>query len=174
MSRLGTRSRKSMSEGFRNYHIEVTFHAPLSFVYNWCTNYTPQDFKYGGEKGERRILRRSSKRIVFENLYDIGKGWGWERHTVTLNPPNAWHSEGRGNYSESSLDYKLRELPDNNTKLDMRWRSRPGPMSTGRRGSVRSIENYVRLLWQQRAKFVEKEFQSLHRVSKSKLFRRET
>ncbi|HYB03727.1 MAG TPA: hypothetical protein VED17_04650 [Nitrososphaerales archaeon] len=83
---------------FRKYHVSVTIRAPLAFVYNWCTDYTPDDFKYGGEVGERRILSRGTRRVVFENLYDVGKGWGWERHTVMLKPPDAWHSEGWGNY----------------------------------------------------------------------------
>ena len=143
---------------FRKFHVTMSFRAPLPFVYKWCTNYTPQDLRYGGEKGERRILKRNSKHVVFENLYDVGKGWGWERHVVTLKPPNSWHSYGWGNHSESFLDYKLRDLPNGRTKLDMRWKSRPGMLSEGRRPSKHSIEEYVTRLWRRRAKFVERDF----------------
>ena len=140
------------------YHVSVIIRAPLPFVYDWCTDYTPDDLRYGGEKGERRILQQGYKRVVFENLYDVGKGWGWERHVVTLSAPNSWHSEGRGNYFESSLDYKLTDLSQGKTKLNMHWRSRPGPMSRGRMASKSGIERYVTLLWRRRARFIEREF----------------
>jgi len=124
------------------YRTSVVFRAPLSFVYSWCTNYTPEDPKLGGEDYERRIVERSSSRVVFENLYEVGKGWGWERHVVTLKPPNRWHSEGRGNYSDSTLDYRLSQLSPSKTKLDMRWRSRSSFL-TRERTSKETVERFV-------------------------------
>ncbi len=147
----------------------MIFRAPLPFVYKWCTDYTPQDLKYGGEKGERRIIKRDSKRVIFENLYDVGRGWSWERHTVTLKPPDAWHSEGWGNYSVSFIDYKLSELSNDRTKLDMRWKSKSGMLSEGKKPSRHLIEDYVKVLWRHGAKFVERDFKRFARLKNKQL-----
>ena len=139
------------------YHISVTFRAPLSFVYSWRTNYTPEDPELGGEDYERRIIERNSRRVVFENLYEVGKGWGWERHVVSLMPPNRWHSEGRGNYSDSTLDYRLTSLSADVTKLDMRWRSRPTSLDH-KKPSKKNVERFVNRLWRRRARALEREY----------------
>jgi hypothetical protein len=148
------------------YHISVVFAAPLSFVYSWCTHYTPEDPELGGEHYERRILSRSSSRVVFENLYKVEKGWGWERHVVTLMPPNRWHSEGTGNYSDSTLDYTLSQLSAGKTKLDMRWRSRPTHLSR-ERSSRAVVERFVTRLWRRRARALEREYRSTLGAKKS-------
>lgn len=151
---------------WKSYQVSVTFRAPLRFAYRWCTSYTSEDAKYGGEDRtiglERRIIRRDSREVVFENLYRAGRGWGWERHVVTLHPPNRWHSEGKGNYQESVLDYELAELPGNRTRFNMRWRSRPIGLAKGRRASKELVEGYVARLWRLRAKALEHEYRKSH------------
>lgn len=136
--------------------------APLSFVYRWCTDYTPGDGKCGGEDNtihlKRRIIEDKHGRVVFENLFDVGRGWGWERHIVTLLPPNRWHSAGRGNYQESVLDYRLRPLSGDRTRFTIRWKSRPMGRSEGSRPSAASIEGYVEKLWKRRARALERAY----------------
>ena len=96
--------------------------------------------------------------MVFENLYDEGNGWGWERHVVTLKPPDGWHSEGWGNHSVSSIDYKLTRLSEEETRFDMNWKSKPGMTSHGKGPSKIFIERYVAKVWRKRAKYIEAEF----------------
>jgi hypothetical protein len=147
---------------WRSFHVSVTFRAPLGFSYAWCTDYTPQDGKYAGEDRtlhlQRRIIKTSSRQVVFENLYDVGKGWGWERHVVTLLPPNRWHCEGKGNQDEAILDYELRPLSKETTRFDMRWKSRPIGSAHGRRTPASIIEEYVTKLWKKRAGALEHEY----------------
>jgi hypothetical protein len=139
------------SRRWRRFHIHVVFKVPLSFVYRWCTDFGPDDGQYSGEDKtinlNRRIIERTPNRVVFENLYDRGRGWAWERHVVTLMPPDRWHSEGKGVYSENVMDYKLTELPDGRTRLDINWRSRPTEMDTGPRATNKEIENFMLQLW---------------------------
>jgi hypothetical protein len=154
---------------WRAYHVSVDMQAPLSFVYRWCTDYTPHDGKYGGENKtihlKRRIIEKKHRRVVFENLFDVGKGWGWERHIVTLRPPDRWHCEGSGNYQESVLDYRLTPLPGGRTRFDMRWKSRPMGLSEGARPRASSIEAHVTELWKRRARALEREY----RLSQARL-----
>jgi hypothetical protein len=149
---------------FRNFDVSVIFHAPLAFAYLWCTDYTPDDASIAGEDKmfalQRRIIKRTSRQVIFENLYNEGNGWAWERHTVTLKPPSRWHSEGIGNYQESHLDYSLTELPRNRTRFAMHWRSRPTPLYRGKRPSKRAVEDFVRTLWLRRRKALEHDYRS--------------
>ena len=147
---------------WRNYHVVVEIRAPLAFVFRWCTDYTPEDARYGGEDKtihlKRKIIERRKRRIVFENVYDEGKGWGWERHVVTLQPPNRWHSEGHGNYHESVLNYQLTPLSAEATRFEMRWKSRPVGLFRGARPRAPVIERYVEQLWKKRARALESEY----------------
>ena len=154
---------------WRNYGISVIFRAPLSFAFDWCTDYTPDDGKYAGEDKSihlrRRIISKSRRRVVFENLYDVPSGWGWERHRVNLLPPNRWHCEGRGNYHESVLDYRLIPLSRNRTRLEMRWKSRPAELATGPRPSRQAVERAVANLWKRRARALERDFRKISRTN---------
>jgi len=95
---------------------------------------------------------------VFENVYVEGRGWGWERHTVTLRPPSRWHSVGHGNYPESVLDYTLTVLSPQATQFDLRWRSRPVGLARGPRPSARAVERYVATLRKRRGRAIVSEF----------------
>lgn len=153
-------SKPRQMRAWRHYLVSVEFGASLAYAYRWCTDYTTQDGKYAGEDKsihlERRIIDRSRRRVVFENLYDAGKGWAWERHVVTLHPPRRWHSEGQGNLQESVLDYSLFPISDRRTRLQIRWKSRP--IGRGPRPSQQQIERHVTQLWKRRARFLQREY----------------
>jgi hypothetical protein len=147
---------------WRSYQVSVTFRAPLEFAYRWCTDYTPEDGRYAGEDRSlglrRRIFLRRSRRVVFENLFNVGKGWGWERHVVTLAPLDRWRSLGKGNFQESTLSYRLKRLPRDRTQFLLRWRSRPTGLSSGPRASKKAVEAYVTGLWRRRARSLERDY----------------
>jgi hypothetical protein len=148
--------------GFREYRVSLDFRAPLKFAYAWCTDYTPEDAAIAGEDKafglQRRIVMRTPRKVVFENLYDHGAGWAWERHTVTLSPPDRWHSDGFGNYHETHLDYRLTELPRGWTRFDMRWWSKPTGLSRGPRTAEAVVERFVLRLWRLRARALEHDY----------------
>ncbi len=110
------------------YWIDVSFRVPLDFAFAWCTDYTPQDASLEGEAYERKIIERSPRRVIFEDLEETKDGWAWSRDVVALHPPNRWHMDGVGNRRDVTADYLLSSLPDGRTQLDLRWRRRPkGP-----------------------------------------------
>lgn len=108
-----------------DYQIRITFRVPLEFAFAWCTDYTPDDAKIEGENYERRIVERSERRVVFEDLEETKEGWIWSRDTVTLRPPNRWHMDGLGSRADITADYILSRLADDRTQLELRWRRRP-------------------------------------------------
>ncbi len=131
------------------YEVRATFRAPLGFVYRWCTDYTPKDAHLEQEEYERRILYRSYRKVIYEDLYDTKEGWHWSRHVVRLLPPNRWHSDSVGSHRVVSLDYRLSPLPGNRTQLTLTARRRPSgvgaknpPKSQWERSIVQSWRHF--------------------------------
>ncbi|TLZ95182.1 MAG: hypothetical protein E6K04_00345 [Methanobacteriota archaeon] len=110
------------------YRILVSFRAPIDFVFAWCTDYTPGDAALEKETYQRKIIERTPRAVVFEDLDESKDGWDWSRAVVSLRPPNRWHMDGIGNNRDVVADYVLSGLPEGRTRLDLRWKRRPhGP-----------------------------------------------
>jgi len=107
------------------YRIRVAFRAPLDFAFAWCTDYTPQDASLEGESYERKVVERTPRRVVFEDLEESDTGWVWSRDVVTLRPPNRWNMVGTGNRRDVKANYVLTRLSDGRTQLELRWRRQP-------------------------------------------------
>ena len=107
------------------YRVRVAFRAPLDFAFAWCTDYTPQDASLEGESYQRKVVERTPRRVVFEDLEESETGWVWSRDVVSLRPPNRWHMDGTGNRRDVTADYLLTSLPDGRTQLELRWRRHP-------------------------------------------------
>jgi hypothetical protein len=136
--------------------VRVQFRAPLSFVFAWCTDFDAGDAEREKDHYTRRILERTPRRIVFEDLADEKSGWVWSRHVVSLRPPNAWHSESVGSHREASLDYVLTALSPERTRLDLRWRRRPTARATRRSRSA--IERASTESWRHLARELERDY----------------
>ena len=120
-----TNARKRPSLPGPEFRIKVAFRVPMDYAFAWCTDYTPDDGRLEGEKYERRIIERSARCVVFEDLEDTKEGWLWNRDVVTLRPPNRWHMDGIASRADVTADYVLTNLPNGRTQLDLRWRRRP-------------------------------------------------
>ena len=107
------------------YHASVSFRAPLDFVFAWCTDYTPEDAGLENEKYERKVIERTPRRVIFEDLEETKSGWVWSRDDVSLRPPNRWSTDGVGNRRDYHADYVLSRLSDGRTRLDLRWKRSP-------------------------------------------------
>ncbi len=109
----------------RRYQVRSTFRAPLPYVFRWCTDYTAKDGQYSGEGYLRRILSRSDRRVVFEDLFDTKQGWIWVHRDVRLRPPDRWHADSVGSDRILSVDYHLASLAGGRTRLTIDARRRP-------------------------------------------------
>jgi len=139
------------------YEVKVRFRAPLNFVYRWCTDYTSKDARLEGEKFQRRILRRTSREVTYEDLDEMDGGWFWTRHFVRLEPPNRWRSESVGSHRAYLLDYELTPLPGNQTLLTLT--ARRSPYGIGGRNPPKSQwERSVQASWMSFRRFLERDF----------------
>lgn len=141
----------------REYLVRSTFRAPLPFVYRWCTEYDPEDGRYSGEGYQRRILNRSARQVVFEDLYDTKHGWIWIHRTVQLLPPTRWHAESVGSDRILTVDYLLSELPGECTQLTIHARRRPYATGTANPSKI-EWERDVTRNWERFGRVLEKEY----------------
>ena len=74
------------------YRVSKVFHAPLRYVYEWCTDYRETDPKIVGSTKRRIILEKTRQRAIYVQLYYGSDG---RRKVcvdiVTLKPPKSWH-----------------------------------------------------------------------------------
>lgn len=147
------------------YEFRVDFRAPLPFVYAWCTDYTPEDARLEKENYTRRILRRTSKRVIYEDLDDQPTGWIWSHQVVDLHPPNRWHAEATGSHRSWSIEYKLSSRPDGGTVLWFRGRRRATPL--GSNVQRKRLERNLRVMWKNFARALERDYRTSQRRSKT-------
>jgi hypothetical protein len=141
----------------RTYAVRATFRAPLDFVFQWCTDYSPRDPVLHHGDYERKIVERRPHRVVFEDLYPLVHGWSWSRGTSRLQPPDRWHAEERGNHRDWSIDYRLYALSPDRTELRLRGRRTPtaiGPPNPPKA----ALEAEISGMWRQFGRALEAEY----------------
>ncbi|MGC2289758.1 MAG: hypothetical protein WA688_07885 [Thermoplasmata archaeon] len=139
------------------YHVQVTFRAPRSYVFSWCTDYSPGDPELEGERYQRKVVRRSRRQVIYEDVEESSSGWYWARNDVELQPPDRWHHEAMGNRVQVVGDYQLTTLPDGRTQLDLWWRRRPGILEFTSRPKAQA-ERAGTLGWQRFARALERDY----------------
>lgn len=141
------------------YRFAVEFDVPLSFAFRWCTDYRPDDARLHGERYDRRILRRSSASVLYEDLWWEPDGWRWRRNVVALHPPNFWHCDSFGSVRDASLDYRLTALPGDRCRLTLIMRRRPSS-SRPQQPSARAMEEDLRGMWNGYARAMLQDFRA--------------
>ena len=100
--------------------------APLRYVYDWCTDFRPDDAKLARSEQRHRVLRVSPRRLVRVKVARNGaKNPAMNVEVVRLSPPNAWHKDTIGEEDLDAMDYKLTALSPNKTRVSLvmveRW-----------------------------------------------------
>lgn len=144
------------------YRIRVSFGVPLEFAFAWCTDYSPEDANLEGESYQRKVIERTSGRVIFEDLEEAEDGWVWGRDVVTLLPPNRWHMDGVGNRRDVTADYTLSSLPDGRTRFDLRWRRQPKVPERKRLTKVEREASAMRA-WKRFAAAMERDYRRSQR-----------
>jgi len=148
----------------QSFHIRAEFRAPIDFVFAWCTDFRSDDARREKDQYTRRVLERSRRRVVFEDLGDAaGGGWWWSHHEVTLRPPDRWTSASIGSHRTLALDYRLRRLGPERTRLDLTWTRRwnglaPAPLPRG------PYERATTVAWKHFAAALEKDYRAARRT----------
>jgi len=146
------------------YAIRRVVRVPADFAYRWCTDYTESDPELQGEDGSRKILRKTARQVVYEDLSETPDGWMWSRYTVTLNPPLAWSAKAVGNYRTWQLEYRLKPRPDGTTEFTLRGRRRPTMLGT-RNPARTTMERELDTLWRRYGRAMEREYRKHMRTA---------
>jgi hypothetical protein len=102
-------------------HVSKIIHAPLRFVYDWCTDYQESDPKIMGSNAKRKILLKTEHRAIYISTYKSGGKLRSGVNVVTLYPPKAWCLDFIGDEDDEAGDYMLTRLGPRKTRLDMRF-----------------------------------------------------
>lgn len=144
------------------YEFRTRFRAPLPFVFAWCTDYSPNDARLEGEDYTRRILRRTARQVVFEDLDEEPTGWIWSHMDVDLHPPNRWHAESVGSHRDWSIDYELSPKKDGSTELWFRGK-RWAMALAGKNPPEARLEGELRGMWKRFGRALEKDYRASQR-----------
>ena len=147
------------------HRIQVTFQVPIAFAFSWCTDFSSEDGKLAGESFRRKVVQRTPRRVVFEDIEESRDGWIWSREVVTLRPPNRWHMDGIGNRRDVTADYLLTSLPTGGTLLDLRWRRRPNVPGAGKLTKAQREASALRS-WKRFASAMERDYRQRQRKAR--------
>lgn len=147
------------------YRVDVEFHAPLDYVYRWCTDYRADDGRRAREPFVRKVLRRTRDSVTLQDLWTGPGGWFLNQTRTTLHPPNRWHIDSFGTQRVLTIEYTLLSLPRGRTRLEMRIRRRPTELYPGQ-PSRRQYEGSLGRMWRNYARALERDFLRTRRRSR--------
>jgi hypothetical protein len=110
----------------------------------------------------RKIIERTARRVVYEDLEESKTGWSWDRNVVTRRPPDRWSLSAVGNHYDTAAAYRLSSLRGGGTRLDLTFRLRKkGPED--RLPAKGETEREVRAMWRLYAKALERDYALIRR-----------
>lgn len=100
--------------------------APLDYVYDWCTDYRSDDWRYTRSKPRYQVIRLTPDRVVrVRSSRDRAKPFAVAAEVIRLRPPDRWHLDQIDEHDLNSVDYKLTRLGPKKTRLSIslveRW-----------------------------------------------------
>lgn len=145
----------------RVFEVRAKFAAPPNFVYSWLTDFSTEDPAITGDPYQRKIIEKSARQVVFEDLFESAQGWTWLRNTVLLIPPSRWRMTAIGNSLDARATYRLVSRGNTSTELIMRWRLRSGVLRSAVPAKS-AIEAAMRDVWATYGRALEKDYARAH------------
>ena len=143
-----------MKRAVSSYRFSKTIHAPLWFVYDWCTDYREDDSKIIGAKSRRLILEKTKRRAVYINQQK-GTDVGTAIYIVTFHPPKSWDLNSIRAERDTRGYYRLRKLGPSSTKLNiffkLKWKMTPTSTKAG-------LLRYLDEIWDKYGAALEREY----------------
>ena len=101
------------------FRVSKIVRAPLSYTYDWCTDFRETDPKLTGSKNKRRMLFRTKHRVVYVSQYMRRGQLRDAINVVTLYPKKFWHLDFHGDEDDETGEYALARLDAKRTRLKM-------------------------------------------------------
>ncbi len=132
--------------------------APLRYVYDWCTDFRPDDAKLARSEQKHRVVKTGPERLVrIKVARRGGRNPVMNVEVVRLSPPNAWHKDTIGEEDLDSMDYTLSPLGPERTRFSLvmveRWMV---PKYPKKADWVRSSSKY----WDELVQAIEERYRS--------------
>ncbi len=140
--------------------VSKVINAPLSYVYDWCTDYSPDDSKLTRSKTRRIILNKTPRQAIYlETFRRKGKPM-CAVNIVSLKRPMRWHLDYVGQEADEIGEYRLTRQGPQKTKLDMQFK-----VKYKIRGAPTKAEEtkQTSIVWDKYIRALEKEFASRNR-----------
>jgi len=104
--------------------VSKVINAPLSYVYDWCTDYTPDDSKLTRSKTRRIILTKTPRQAIYLEAFRRNGKPMYSVNIVSLKRPTRWHLDYVGQEADEVGEYRLTRQGPKKTRLDMHFKVR--------------------------------------------------
>jgi hypothetical protein len=147
--------------GTTTVRVSRVIHAPLRYVYDWCTDYRPDDWRLGRRGANKltfRVLRVSPHRVIRVRLNPHGPhDPDIAVDVVRLDPPADWHTDQIDEADRMAIDYHLVRLGPRKTRLELlvteRWVTRDFPTRS-------ELRRRVSATWERLSTAIEERYRS--------------
>jgi len=98
-------------------------HAPVDYVYAWCTDYRGDDWRVArpGTRPRFRVVSLSARRVVRIRLTNHGRTEpDIAVDLIRLEPPHRWHTDQIDEEELETVDYQVTRVGHATTRLEVR------------------------------------------------------
>ena len=139
------------------FSISKSINAPISFTYDWCTDFREDDHRLGGQKRRIAILERTEQRFIMSVKTRHGSKVISAARIVSLAPPNAWHLDWIGDENDETADYRLTRLSARKTKFNATFKVKPKTSNAPKKAQVIKSVNSA---WDQYVSALENDYKA--------------
>jgi len=125
------------------FSISRSINAPISYVFNWCTDFREDDHRLSGQKRRIAILERTGQRFIMSVKSRHGSKMVSAARIVSLAPPDAWHLDWIGDENDETGDYRITRLSARNTRLNATFKVRPKTSNAPKREQMVKSVNFA-------------------------------
>jgi hypothetical protein len=145
-----------------DFRLSKTIHAPLHFVYDWCTDYRETDPKLlTGDKSRRKILLRTERRVVYSETYRSNRDEPTIAvNVVTRHPYKGWHLDYVSDWEDDVGDYALTSLGPRKTRISFTFTVH---FKIDKPRSKEQYASIVSKVWDKYAQALEKDYHRTRR-----------
>jgi hypothetical protein len=143
---------------YRTTRYRKLIHAPLPFVYRWCTDYRNDDDRLTNSIYQYRsnvVLRERDRVIRIVTVPGRNRNRSTDVEIVSLHPPDRWHLDKFSVSDDEKGEYRLIRKRPQLTVLEMRFRSK---WKVSRPPDPKRYRILFNRVWDRYVELIEKEF----------------
>ncbi len=139
----------------------MKIHAPVEYVFDWCTDFREDDPKITGSASKRLVLEKSPSHAIYVALADERNNEGMTPgriYLVKFEPPYSWHPEAHGKGFDTIGTYRLSRISDRMTWPRVNFKH--AYYDASKLSSKKSKESESKKNWKKYVLSLERDFKS--------------